>query len=142
MLNVGRDRLFDSLNKHRLLVPVKRNYHKTTNGHHFYLHPNLKPSHEQLTVLELEQVWGADITYLWLRYGTVYLSLIIDACSIKIMGYYAGESLKTKNLLESLRQALGRRKTTGHLLHHSDRGLQYCSVLYQSVYEKTGQPVL
>ncbi|HBJ7653136.1 TPA: IS3 family transposase, partial [Salmonella enterica subsp. enterica serovar Choleraesuis] len=68
-LNIGRDRLFNLLGEYRLLVPVKRAYHKTTNSHHrFYRHPNLlKPGPEQVTALEPEQVWVADITYLPLR---------------------------------------------------------------------------
>ncbi len=71
-LNIGRDRLFNLLGEYRLLVPVKRAYHKTTNSHHrFYRHPNLlKPGPEQVTALEPEQVWVADITYLPLRSGT------------------------------------------------------------------------
>ncbi|EMO0933236.1 IS3 family transposase, partial [Salmonella enterica] len=126
--------------EYRLLVPVKRAYHKTTNSHHrFYRHPNLlKPGPEQVTALEPEQVWVADITYLPLRSGTACLSLVTDACSRKIVGYHVGENLQTENMVKAFRQALRRRKTTGPLVHHSDRGLQYCSVLYQSVHERNG----
>ncbi len=139
-LSIGRDRLFDLLSEHRLLVPVKRAYHKTTNSrHHFYRHPNLlKPGPGQVRALEPEQVWVADITYLPLRSGMVYLSLITDACSRKIMGYHVGENLQTENVVKAFRKALRERKTTGHLVHHSDRGLQYCSALYQSVHKRYG----
>ncbi|EIH9719134.1 IS3 family transposase, partial [Escherichia coli] len=139
-LNIGRDRLFNLLDEYRLLVPVKRAYHKTTNSHHrFYRHPNLlKPGPEQVTALEPEQVWVADITYLPLRNGTAYLSLVTDACSRKIMGYHVGENLQTENVVKAFRQALRLRKTTSPLVHHSDRGLQYCSALYQSVHERNG----
>lgn len=97
-LNIGRDRLFNLLGEYRLLVPVKRAYHKTTNSHHrFYRHPNLlKPGPEQVTALEPEQVWVADITYLPLRSGTAYLSLVTDACSRKIVGYHVGENLQDR----------------------------------------------
>ncbi|STP85592.1 Uncharacterised protein [Edwardsiella ictaluri] len=63
MLNIGRDRLFTLLDEHRLLIPMKRAYHKTTNSHRrFYRHPNpLKPGPGQVTTLKLEQVWVADI---------------------------------------------------------------------------------
>lgn len=137
---IGRDRLFSLLSEHRLLVPVKRAYHKTTNSHHrFYRHPNLlKPGPSQVAALEPEQVWVADITYLPLRSGTVYLSLVTDACSRKIMGYHVGENLRTESVLKAFRQALRQRKTAGPLIHHSDRGLQYCSTLYQSVHEING----
>lgn len=139
-LTIGRDRLFNLLDENRLLVPVKRAYHKTTNSHHrFYRHPNLlKPGPEQVTALEPEQVWVADITYLPLRSGTAYLSLVTDACSRKIMGYHVGENLQTENVVKAFRQALRLRKTTSPLVHHSDRGLQYCSALYQSVHERNG----
>lgn len=96
-LNIGRDRLFNLLDEYRLLVPVKRAYHKTTNSHHrYYRHPNLlKPSPGQVTALEPEQVWVSDITYLPLRSGTSYLSLVTDACSRKIVGYHVWENLQT-----------------------------------------------
>jgi transposase InsO family protein len=112
MLNIGRDRLFNLLDEYRLLVPVRRAYHKTTNSHHrFHRHPNLlKPGPEQVTALEPEQVWVADITYLPLRSGTAYLSLVTDACSRKIVGYHVGENLQTENVVKAFRQALRRRK--------------------------------
>lgn len=91
---------------------MKRAYHKTTNSHHrFYRHPNLlKPGPEQVTALEPEQVWVADITYLPLRSGTACLSLVTDACSRKIVGYHVGENLQTENVVKAFRQALRRRK--------------------------------
>ncbi|MCZ5351056.1 DDE-type integrase/transposase/recombinase, partial [Escherichia coli] len=66
--------------------------------------PNLlKPGPEQVTALEPEQVWVADITYLPLRNGTAYLSLVTDACSRKIMGYHVGENLQTENVVKAFR---------------------------------------
>ncbi len=97
MLNIGRERPFNLLDEYRLLVQVKRAYHKTTNIHHrFYRHPNLlKPGPGQITALEPGLVWVADITYLPLRSGTAYLSLVTNACSRKIVDYYAVENLST-----------------------------------------------
>ncbi len=69
---------------------------------------------------------------------TAYLSLVTDACTRKIMGYHVGENLQTENVVKAFRQALRRRKTANPLVHHSDRGLQYCSALYQSVHERKG----
>ncbi len=97
-----------------------------------------KAGPEQVTALEPEQVWVADITPLPLRSGTVYLSLVTDAFFRKIMGYHVGENLHTENVVKALRQALKRRKTVGPLVHHSDRGQQYCSALYQSAHERNG----
>lgn len=140
MLDIGWGRLFTLLDEHRLLVPMKREYHKTTNSHHrLYRHPNLlKPGPEQVTALKPEQVWVVDITYLPLRSGTVYLSLVTDVCSRRIMGYRVGENLQTENVVKAFRQALRRRKTAGPLVHHSGRGVQYCSALYQSIHARNG----
>ena len=79
-LKVGRDRLFQILAEHRLLVPPRRAYHKTTHSfHRFYRHPNLlKAGPEQVIPVAPEQVWVADITYLPARSGPLYLSLVTD----------------------------------------------------------------
>lgn len=89
-LHVGRDRLFSILRCARLLVMSKRAYHKTTQSHHrFYRHPNLlKAGENQVIASRPEQVWVADITYLPLRTGTAYVSLVTDAWSRKIVGYH------------------------------------------------------
>lgn len=139
-LHIGRDRLFSLLKERRLLVPVRRAYHKTTDSHHrFRRHPNLlKAGPEQVVVCHPEQVWVADITYLPTRSGMVYLSLVTDACSRRIMGHYVHSDLRTINVVEALKRALKHRKTSEPLIHHSDRGIQYCSTAYQSVHEKNG----
>lgn len=139
-LNIGLERLFNLLDEYRILVPVKLVYHKTTNSHHhFYRHPNqLKVGQEQITTLETEQIWVADITYLPLLRGMVYLSLVTNGCSRKIGGYHVEENLQTENLVKEFRQALRRKKTTAPMVHHSNRGLQYCSAPYQSVHKSNG----
>lgn len=139
-MHIGRDRLFSLLKERRLLVPVRRAYHKTTDSHHrFRRHPNLlKTGQEQVVVMRPEQVWVADITYLPTRSGMVYLSLITDACSRKIMGHHVHSDLRTESVVQAMKQALKRRKTTQPLIHHSDRGIQYCSASYQAVHERYG----
>ncbi len=140
-LNIGRDRLFNLLDEYRLLVPVKRAYHKTTNSHHrFYRHPNLlKPGPEQVTALEPEQVWVADITYLPLRNGTAYLSLVTDACSRKNYGLPCWGKPADRKCGKSVQTgAEAEKNDESPSVHHSDRGLQYCSALYQSVHERNG----
>ena len=94
----------------------------------------------EMTYKQAQQRYGIQgrSTVLPLHSGTAYLSLVTDACSRKIVGYHVGENLQTENVVKAFRQALRRRKTTGPLVHHSDRGLQYCSVLYQSVHERNG----
>lgn len=132
---IGRDRLFSLLKEHRLLVPNKRAYHRTTLSHHrFHRHPNLIKSGFIST--QPEQLWVADITYLSTYEDDTYLSLITDAYSRKIVGYHLDNNMKTSSVKKSLVQALKKRRSTTSLIHHSDRGLQYCSSEYQEIHKK------
>ncbi|MEY0878633.1 IS3 family transposase [Providencia manganoxydans] len=134
-LIIGRDRLFSLLREHRLLVPNKRSYHRTTLSHHrFHRHPNLIKS--GFIPSQPEQLWVADITYLSTHEGDTYLSLITDAYSRKIVGYHLDDNMKTKAVKKSFVQALKKRSSTTTLIHHSDRGLQYCSSEYQEIHKK------
>ncbi|QIY88807.1 IS3 family transposase [Aeromonas hydrophila] len=139
-LKVGQDRLFQILAEHRLLVQPRRAYHKTTHSfHRFYRHPNLlKAGSEQVTPVAPEQVWVADITYLPARSGPLYLSLVTDAYSRKIVGHHVHEGMHAESVAMAFRQALKQRRGGGELIHHSDRGVQYCSGLYQSLHERYG----
>ncbi|KAJ8740347.1 IS3 family transposase [Aeromonas veronii] len=139
-LKVGRDRLFQILAEHRLLVPPRRAYHKTTHSfHRFYRHPNLlKAGPEQVTPVAPEQVWVADITYLPARSGPLYLSLVTDAYSRKIVGHHVHEGMHAESVAMAFKKALKQRRGSGELIHHSDRGVQYCSGLYQSLHERYG----
>ncbi len=139
-VSVGRDRLFRLLREHRLLVPSQRAYHKTTQSHHrFRKHPNLlKPGEHQVIPLRPEQVWVADITYLPVYQGEAYLSLVTDAYSRKIVGHKVHDNLKTESVIGAFQQALKQRQSRGELIHHSDRGIQYCSAQYQALHAKHG----
>lgn len=139
-LHVGRDRLFSILRCARLLVMPKRAYHKTTHSHHrFYRHPNLlKAGDNQVIASRPEQVWVADITYLPLRTGTAYVSLVTDAWSRKIVGYHVHDSLHTRHVVCAFKMALAGRRTALPLVHHSDRGIQYCSQEYQALHQQYG----
>jgi transposase InsO family protein len=129
-LKIGRDKFFDILRANHLLIEPKRLYHITTNSHHrFRKHKN------RILDLEInrpEQVWVSDITYIGKRDQPCYLSLVTDAYSKKIMGYYVAENLNTQSSLKALKMALKHRKSNIlTLIHHSDRGLQYCANEYQ-----------
>jgi putative transposase len=139
-LKVGRDALFGILRQSHMLVPPKRAYHKTTDSHHrFHRHPNLlKAGDEQVQPLAAEQVWVADITYVPTHSGFVYLSLITDAYSRKIVGHHVHDSLRTRQVSLALKVALKRRQSSQRLIHHSDRGIQYCSDEYQAIHRKHG----
>lgn len=139
-LKVGRDALFGILRQTHMLVAPKRAYHKTTNSHHrFRRHPNLlKAGDAQVQPCAAEQVWVADITYVPTHSGFVYLSLVTDAYSRKIVGHHVHESLRTEQVSEALKRALKQRQSRQRLIHHSDRGIQYCSDDYQAIHQKHG----
>ena len=139
-LGIGRDALFDLLRWARLLVPTRRAYHKTTDSHHrFRRHPNLlKTGPEQVRAEASEQVWVADITYLPTRGRCAYLSLVTDAHSRKIVGYHVHDSLHTAEVSQALKMALKGRQGNQPLVHHSDRGIQYCAQEYQAIHQKHG----
>jgi putative transposase len=139
-LSMGRDALFALLGSAHLLVLPKRAYHKTTNSQHrFRRHPNLlKAGPEQIHAEASEQVWVADITYLPTREHCSYLSLVTDAYSRKIVGYHVHDSLHTTGVSQALKMALRGRRGNRPLVHHSDRGIQYCSNEYQAIHQKHG----
>lgn len=132
---VGRDKLFSILKANHLMVFPKRNYRVTTNTHHrFYKHKDLV---SQLSITRPEQVWVSDITYLAAKHQNTYLALITDAYSKKIVGYDLSDSLNTSGVLRALRSAVKNRKyPESKLIHHSDKGIQYCSNEYQQALSK------
>lgn len=134
-LNIGRDKFFDILRTNHLLIVPKRSYHITTNSHHrFRKHKNMILDYQ---ISKPNQVWVADITYIGNRANPSYLSLITDAYSKKIVGHHVADNLNTESSLIALKKALKNKKVNVEsLIHHSDRGLQYCSNEYQRLLER------
>ena len=125
-IKIGRDVLFNFMRAEHLLIKPKRSYVKTTNSKHWMKkYPNLI---KEIELTGPEQLWVSDITYIKTDNGHEYLSLITDAYSKKIMGYQLLNNLSTAGPLEALELAIKNRKYTHDLIHHSDRGLQYCSL--------------
>ncbi len=134
-LEIGRDHLFSLLRLKRLLVEPKRAYHKTTQSHHrFHCHPNLIK--EGFIANKPNQLWVADITYLPTQSGESYLSLVTDAYSRKIVGYHVDDNLRTASVKRAFTHALKRKTSNETLIHHSDRGIQYCSEEYQEIHRQ------
>ena len=131
---IGRDNFLDFLKAEYLQVPKARRYYKTTNSRHWMKrYPNLISN---LVLNRPEQVWVADITYLRTKEKTYYLHLLTDTCSKKIVGYQLSDNLMSSNTVKALEMALIDRKTKNKLIHHSDRGLQYCSKEYTDLLKK------
>lgn len=128
-INMGRDQLFDLLSEQGLLIKKRKRRVSTTNSNHrFRKYPNMTKG---LEINRSEQLWVSDITYLSTRQGFVYLSLITDAYSKKIVGYNVENNLATEGCIKALQMALeGRKQRKRLLIHHSDRGIQYCSSAY------------
>ena len=120
-----------------LLIERKRSYTKTTNSYHrFYKWCNLL---QDIELTSSNQAWGSDITYLRTINGFVYLFLITDLYSRKIVGWSLSESLSIEGGLEALQMGLSSRKDkSSRLIHHSDRGIQYCSKDYVKRLQRAG----
>ncbi len=129
-IKMGRDALFAYLRSENMLIKRKKNYTKTTDSKHWLRkYPNLMKEED---VERTEQVFVSDITYIKSRERTHYLSLVTDAYSRKIMGYKLSDDMSAENVVQALKMALKQRITNNPLVHHSDRGLQYCSSIYQN----------
>jgi len=128
-IKIGRDGLFNLLaNNHLLIRRRKRKVYTTQSQHWLRKYPNLIKG---IRIRGVNQLWVSDITYVRKRNGFLYLSLITDAYSRKVVGYHIAESLQAANTLEALKMALRlNNKPLYNLIHHSDRGIQYCSYDY------------
>ena len=131
-LHVGRDYLFDLLCEHKLLIRTRRRRMVTTDSKHWmHKYDNLIAD---MVIDRPEQVWVSDITFIGLTNGHLYLSLITDAYSRKIMGYYLGKNLLATGCIAALEMALSNRiYKDSELIHHSDRGSQYCCKDYVKI---------
>ncbi len=119
------------------MIRPRKRYVITTNSKHFMKkYSNLVAG---LAVTRPEQVWVSDITYIRTDNGFCYLNLITDAFSRKIVGYAIARNMNTESMIEAYKMALkGRRYPHLELIHHSDRGLQYCSAAYVALSEEAG----
>lgn len=122
---IGRDAMFNLLAERGLLVTKRkrRGCITTLSKHRFKKYPNII---RDFIPIAPNQLWVSDITYIHLKEGFAYLSLITDAYSRKIVGFYLSENLSVKGPLKALKMALKNNPDINNLIHHSDRGVQYC----------------
>lgn len=138
-ISFGRDYLFDLLSEHKLLVRQRKRKAMTTDSRHWMRkYGNLVKG---LVVTRPEQVWVSDITYIRLTNQWGYLSLITDAYSRKIMGYSFRQDLAAEGCIDALKMAINNRLFNGNVIHHSDRGSQYCSHQYVSLLLKNNMAI-
>jgi len=135
-IKMGRDKFYELLGRNNLLSTRKRYKTRTTfSYHHFHKYPNLI---KDIEPLRPNQVIVSDITYVWLREieNFSYLYLITDMYSRKILGYSLSEDLKASSAIKALRMAFGNMSSIKDCIHHSDRGIQYCSHQYTKQLKK------
>lgn len=127
-IEVGRDHLFDLLRDNKLLYRIiKRNFNTTFSKHNLRTYPNVA---KEVIPTRPNEVWVSDITYIIFGYEFRFLFLVTDAYSKKIVGWRYADNLLTDRAIEALNMALKQRRKNESLIHHSDRGTQYCASKY------------
>jgi transposase InsO family protein len=134
-IKMGRDAFFDLLRDNKLLIKQRKRHHVTTNSNHWMKkYPNLIKDIEPLGP---NHVWVSDITYWKTKGGHYYISFITDAYSRKIVGYHVADTMEAIESATALKMAIKTLKIRAEgLIHHSDRGSQYCSSLYVKMLKK------
>jgi len=133
-IEMGRDAFFSLLRKHGLLVRIRKRKAITTDSNHPYRkYSNLI---REFIPIQPNQLWVCDITYIIIGNGFGYLSLITDAYSRKIVGFYLNRTLSAQGTILAIKQALKNNPYKKGLIHHSDRGVQYCCHDYVEILQK------
>lgn len=135
-IKMGRDKLYALVGKYGMLIRYRNRRPYTTNSHHHYRkYPNLI---RDKTLTQAGELWVSDITYIRKASGFSYLSIITDAYSHKIVGYKLHPTLQSDGAIDALLMASQEHKKTDKLIHHSDRGIQYCCGAYVQMIEHLG----
>jgi len=136
-INIGRDKFYRFLRLNNLLIPKRKNYLTTTNSNHIFR--KYKNIVKDKIPTRPEQLWVSDITYIKTENGHNYLAIVTDAFSKQIMGYKIDNHMKTSLCKDALDMAIKNRKYPNKkIIHHSDRGFQYCNPKYTKFAEKNG----
>ena len=136
-LSIGKHRVARLMRENGLKAPHRRRFKHTTNSHHHYpIVPNLLS--QDFVCDKPNQKWGADISYIWTAEGWLYLAIVLDFYSRRIVGWTTSDRLKKDLATTALSKALAIRQPQPGLLHHSDRGSQYCSYEYRDLLRRHG----
>ncbi len=133
----GRHRIARLMRDNGLKARQKRRFKKTTDSNHG---GPIAPNHldQDFATPAPDQKWAADISYIWTAEGWLYLAIVLDLFSRRIVGWAVSDRLKKDLALSALQQALALRQPKAGLLHHSDRGSQYCSYNYRAMLDRHG----
>lgn len=138
-VEIGRDRFFELLAEHDLLVAPKPGQPRTTNSRHSL--PVFRNLLAEAQIMAPNEAWVCDLTYIRTDEGFMYAALITDAFSRKIVGAYIGDTLESVGCMKALDQALASLPEGKHPIHHSDRGCQYCCHAYVEKLQECGLPI-
>lgn len=134
---VGRRRVARLMQENGLKARVTRRFKRTTDSHHtFAIAPNLLGQDFEAT--GPDQKWAGDISYIWTREGWLYLAVMLDLYSRRVIGWATSDRLKTDLAITALNRALALRGPVPGVIHHSDRGSQYCAHDYQKKLKVNG----
>lgn len=135
-ISVGETRLRRVLGESNLFIKPKKRFVKTTDSKHpFNVYNNLLP---EMTLTGLNQVWVADITYIRIQTGFVFLAVILDVYSRKVIGWAISQKIDYRLTLSALLMAIRRRRPPREVIHHTDRGVQYLCERYVKVLQRYG----
>ncbi len=135
--NIGRHQARSLMKELRLQVKYSRRFRVTTNSKHKYpVAANIL--NRQFDVVGPDRVWGTDITYLWTKEGWLYLAVVVDLFSRKVVGWSLSKRMTVTLVKDALRMAVWRRRPAKGVIHHSDRGSQYASHEYQKLLKQYG----
>lgn len=134
---VGRRRIARLMRENGLHARHKKRFRKTTDSHHaFPVAPNIIA--QDFATTGPNQKWGADISYIWTREGWLYLAVVIDLFARRVVGWAVSDRLHRQLALRALEKAITMRRPPKGLIHHSDRGSQYCALDYQGMLKTNG----
>jgi len=134
---IGRHRTARLMRENGLVARQKRRFKRTTDSEHAWpVAPNLLA--QDFEAEQPDRKWGADISYIWKAQGWLYLAVVLDLHSRRVVGWATSDRLKRGLAVEALRRAIVNREPAPGMIHHSDRGSQYCSVDYQAALRKRG----
>lgn len=136
-LRIGRRRVARLMRENGMRARQRRRFKRTTDSlHAFPVGPNLLE--QDFTAAGPDQKWGADISYVWTREGWLYLAVVIDLFARRVVGWATSDRLHKELALSALRRAIALRRPSAGLIHHADRGGQYCAIEYQAELRRHG----
>ena len=134
---VGENRVARVMRMNGITARMKRRFRSTTDSRHdLPVAPNVLD--RRFSVEGPNQTWVTDITYVWTLEGWLYLAVVVDLYSRRVVGWSMADHMRTELVMRALSMALGNRQLEGEILHHSDRGSQYASYLYQQALKENG----